>query len=406
MLPLRKKLLYKFVILELFALTLGLGVTYLTKAALWVAPALVIGISLLGFIEFVTYPLEVILREMKALLTGKRYNRIYTEKVDEVGILAHFFNEVTHSLERVSTDIKEHRRISSELNIAQKIQRDLLPKTAPKIAGLNIIAKTKPAAEIGGDSFDFITKNDQTFMYIGDVTGHGVPSGLVMMIVYTLIHTFSDMVENSQQLLIQVNKYLKPRIQRTMFMTMVMFRWNHRSQEMFYTGAGHETILHYKALEGKVENLKCGGIALGMVPDIEKLTKEVPLPLQQGDFLVLYSDGIVESKNAQGEMFGVPGLQKVVEKYAGKAPNAETLLTQIATTLTHFLGDFFQEDDMSLLVIHRSDTSVEPGKVGATTEWNTDIETSGRSLIDYDGKEAMKESGLESKVAPNPPTGA
>ena len=130
--------------------------------------------------------------------------------MDEIGVIAHFFNAITHSLERVSTDIKDHRRISSELNVAQKIQQDLIPQSAPDIPGLDIIAKTRPAAEIGGDSFDFITKNDRTFMYIGDVTGHGVPSGLVMMIVDTLLHTFADMVENSHQLLVQVNKYLKP----------------------------------------------------------------------------------------------------------------------------------------------------------------------------------------------------
>lgn len=395
---LKKKLLYKFLLIEAVAVTIGLVLGYLAKVPLWIPPTLMAGISVIGFIEVVTSPLQAILREVKALLTGKRYNRIYTEKTDEIGIMAHFFNEVTHSLERVSTDIKEHRRISSELNIAQKIQKDLLPKSAPNIEGLDVLAKTRPAAEIGGDSFDFITKNDQTFMYIGDVTGHGVPSGLVMMIVDTLIHTFSDMVENSHQLLIQVNKYLKPRIQRTMFMTMIMLRWDHRTQAMHYTGAGHETLLHYKALEGKAENLKCGGIALGMVPDLSNLTKEITLPLQNGDFLVLYSDGIVEARNQNGEMFGVERLQKTVEKYAPKATNAETLLTQIASTFTHFLGEsIVQEDDMTLLVIRRQSTKVQTTQKAISTEWETNNEEAERhSLIDYE-KEALKESGLQNK---------
>lgn len=397
LLLLHKKLFLKFLMLELFALFVGLGVTFMTESYVWIAPSLVVAISLIGFIEWVSHPLSLILKEVKALLTGKRYNRIYTEKVDEVGILAHFFNEVTHSLERVSTDIKEHRRISSELNIAQKIQKDLLPKAAPTIEGLDIVAKTKPAAEIGGDSFDFIQKNDQMFLYLGDVTGHGVPSGLVMMIVDTLIHTFSDMVSNSHQLLIQVNKYLKPRIQRTMFMTMIMLRWDRTQKAMFYTGAGHETLIHYKSLEGKVENLKSGGIALGMVPDNEKLTEEVDLPLYEGDFLILYSDGIVDAKNTQGERFGIDRLIKTVEKYAPKAKNAETLLNQVAATLTHFLGDFIQEDDMSLLILKRTGNAPIESTAGISTEWNTNaIPNIGHSLIDYQ-KDAMGESGLKEK---------
>lgn len=390
---LNKKLFLKFLVVEACALALTMAVWWFLPNQVWIG---IIGMALFNVAAFwgmVSHPFKLVLREVKALLTGKRYNRIYTEKVDEIGVIAHFFNEITRSLERVSTDIQEHRRISSELNIAQKIQKDLIPQTAPNIQGLDIIAKTKPAAEIGGDSFDFITKNDRTFLYIGDVTGHGVPSGLVMMIVYTLIHTFTDMVENGHQLLTQVNKYLKPRIQSTMFMTMLMFRWEHQTQEMFFAGAGHETLLHYKALEGKVENLKSGGIALGMVPNIENLVKESPLPLQEGDFLILYTDGIVEAKNNEGQMFGLPRLIKVIEKFGPKATNAEFLLRRIAASLTHFLGEHIQQDDMTLLVIRRSTT--QPALIDTPTKGTTQWESNEdhKSLIDYEN-EIVKESGL------------
>ena len=246
MLFLRRRLIRKFAVLDGILLLMGGLALYLFPNYAWAIVMGSIGIQLSMIFYWISYPLNRILNEVKALLTGKQYNRIYTKKIDEIGVIGNFFNEVTRSLERVSGDIKEHRRISSELNIAQKIQRDLLPKASPDIPGLEIIAKTRPAAEIGGDSFDFITKNDQTFIYIGDVTGHGIPSGLVMMIVYTLIHTFSDLVETSHQLLTQVNKYLKPRIKATMFMTMVMLRWHHPTKSLFYTGAGHETMIHYK----------------------------------------------------------------------------------------------------------------------------------------------------------------
>ena len=330
-------------------------------------------LSIGGFIGLVSHPFKKILREFKALLTGKQYRRINTKKIDEIGVIAHFFNEVTRSLERVSTNIKEHKRLSNELNVARKIQQDLIPKEAPDIPGLDIIAKTKPAAEIGGDSFDFITKDDQTFMYIGDVTGHGVPSGLVMMIVDTLIHTFTDTCLNAKQLMIMTNKYLKPRIQTTMFMTMIMLRWEHTSQQMTYTGAGHETLFHYKAASKTCDNIKGGGIALGMVPDNEKLIKEEILNLQDGDFIVLYTDGIVEARNENGEMYSIDMFLELVEKEAPKANTAEELFTALSTQVLTFLGDFIQEDDMTLLVIKKGPTQpATTSREKESTEWNTE----------------------------------
>lgn len=389
MLSPHKKLLWKFILFELILLGSGLGVLYFFKIYTLYA---IIGISVLSvgfFFIQVSWPFNRILKEFKALLTGKQYRRIYTEKTDEIGVVAHFFNEITRSLERVSTDIKEHRRISSELNIAQKIQDDLLPKKAPPIKGLDIIAKTKPAAEIGGDCFDFIKKGNQTFIYMGDVTGHGIPSGLVMMIVNTLIHTFADMVQDSKQLLVQVNKYLKPRIQNTMFMTMTMLRWDEENQRMFYTGAGHETILHYKKIDNALENKSAGGIALGMVPNNEALIKELPLPLNEGDFIILYSDGIIEGKNDEGARFEISRLLKIIEKNAPTANTAEDLFKHISTELTRFLGDHVQLDDITLMVIRRGEPVVSTEKLSIG---NSD--DSSKSLIDY-GNTNMEESGLQ-----------
>ncbi len=392
----RKKLISKFILFELILIALGVGVTLLWPEYIW---GVLGGIGLLNigaFFFFITHPLKKILREFKALLTGKRYNRIYTKKMDEIGVIAHFFNAITHSLERVSTDIKDHRRISSELNVAQKIQQDLIPQSAPDIPGLDIIAKTRPAAEIGGDSFDFITKNDRTFMYIGDVTGHGVPSGLVMMIVDTLLHTFADMVENSHQLLVQVNKYLKPRIQSTMFMTMIMLQWIPQTKEMKFTGAGHETLIHYKALNKTVDNLKAGGIALGMIPDNEKLAQEQPLNFQEGDFIILYTDGITESRNTDGEMFGESKLVKIIEKNAPEAVSAEALFQRISTEVTHFIGDTIQQDDMTLLVIRHGEKPAEAtAEAKESTKWGEE-QTEQESLVDYEDEE-VKESGLSTE---------
>lgn len=108
----------------------------------------IVFVALIAFLIAVGKPLEKISREVKALLTGKRYNRIIPTTIDEVGIFTHFFNEITLNLEKISKDLKDGKRMSSELDIASQIQNDVLPKEAPEIQGLDIVAKTRSAAEV------------------------------------------------------------------------------------------------------------------------------------------------------------------------------------------------------------------------------------------------------------------
>jgi len=388
---LHKKLLIKFLLLEASIAAVGLGTWKWVPEYAW---AEIIGVGLLnivGFLWLVSIPFEKILREFKALLTGKQYKRIYTQKIDEIGVIAHFFNQITHSLERVSGNIQEHKRLANELNVARKIQQDLIPKKAPDIPGLDIIAKTKPAAEIGGDAFDFIVKDNQSFMYIGDVTGHGVPSGLVMMIVDTLIHTFADTCMDSHQLLVQTNKYLKPRIQTTMFMTMIMLRWEHLTQKMFYAGAGHETLIHYKSDEGHCDNIRGGGIALGMVPDNEKLIKEQNLDFKENDYIVLYTDGIVEARNENGEMYSIEMFKTLIEREAPQANSAEDLFQRLSKEVLGLLGNFVQEDDMTLMVIKKGP---KPAGSENTSEWETNNLAQNPAIIGNETSEKVEESGL------------
>lgn len=289
---------------------------------------------------------------MKALLTGKRYRRILTHRVDEIGVIGHFFNEITQNLERISTDLNEHKRISKELNVARQIQQNLIPQTAPSSKELDVVAKTKPAEEIGGDCFDFMETEDNLFFYLGDVTGHGVPAGLVMIMVDTLLDTFIDKNMNTKDVLINTNKYLKPKLNTAMFMTMVMFRWNKKTKTLYYTGAGHEHILIYRQSTHKCESFPAGGIALGMVPDNSAMLEEKELPFEPGDVLIVYSDGITEGENAAGELYGLKGLSLAAEKF-GNLPESSMIFDQISTHFSGFLEGHIQDDDMSMMVVKR-----------------------------------------------------
>ncbi|MBI2464337.1 SpoIIE family protein phosphatase [Candidatus Peregrinibacteria bacterium] len=336
--------------------------------------------ALYFFVHYTINPLNIVLREIKSLLTGRKYNRIFTKRIDEIGVIAHFFNEITEALERASKDIKKQRRLSAELDIASKIQKDILPKEAPLVPGLNVLAKTRSAAEIGGDSFGFIEAHENTFIYIGDVTGHGVPSGLVMMMVDTLIDTFTDMYREADTILINTNKYLKPRINNTIFMTIVMFRWHHESKKMFMCGAGHEHIVTYKKSEKKCFAEKSGGIALGMIDDITKIACEREISFTEGDILVAYSDGITEAKNVHGEMYGLERLKKTVENCGIQNYTVTEIFKTIARDFSKFTQKHVQEDDMTLIIIKHKNPSDEHAFESTTWE---DSDLGKTSLVDY-----------------------
>lgn len=355
-----KTLLHILIVFAIFAMSAFL----LHKTGNGSVPALSIlwitfGVSLLYlilmYVQFIR-PVKTILHEMKAMLTGKRYRRIMTKRVDEVGVIAHFFNEITKNLEQISNDLNEHRRITKELDIAHEIQQNLLPKTAPDIEELDIIAKTKPAEEIGGDSFDFMETENDLFFYIGDVTGHGVPAGLVMIIVDTLLDTFVDKGMNTKDVLTNTNKYLEPKISSTMFMTMVMFRWDKKNKKMYYTGAGHEHVVIYRQSTRKCETFPSGGIAIGMIPDNSKMLSEKEINLEVGDTIILYSDGISEGENPRGELYGLKRIVNASNRF-GNLPEAHLIFEGISKDFSAFIEGHIQDDDMSIMVIRRTEAT-------------------------------------------------
>lgn len=338
-----------------------------SKILFYLLLAYVFVFSLMYFFTVVR-PLKVVLFQMQSLLTGKPYKRIYTSRIDEVGVLAYFFNQVTKGLGEVSYDLKDRARMIGELNVASQLQRDILPLESPKIDGLKIVAKTKPATELGGDSFNIFTIHDRTYIYIGDVTGHGVSAGLIMTMVNSLVSVFSDTCVSPFEIIVNVNRHIKRHVKKAMFMTMVMLCFDHKTKKMTYVGAGHEHILVYRNASGVCEAILSGGTALGMVPDNSKIVKEKEIVLDEGDFIVLYSDGITEARNPAGELYGLERVKKAVVEFSSHY-SAAGVNYHIAQDVTAFMGDHVQDDDMTLIVIKRDSSPDTPEEQDLSTDW-------------------------------------
>lgn len=186
-----------------------------------------------------------------------------------------FFNRSLRILKVFKAELHDGRKLRSEVEIAADIQKQSLSKESIIIPGLDIATGMCSASKVGGDSLDIIAgQNGNYYLYVGDVTGHGVASGLVMMMINALVAAFSSKYISGAEILAETNFVLKPRIKQNMMMTAVMLRWDSVNKKLYYTGAGHEFVLIYKMREKKVYKIKTGGLAIGMMKNIAKSLKE------------------------------------------------------------------------------------------------------------------------------------
>jgi len=308
--------------------------------------------------QLVLKPLKILKRAAFAMAEGNLEQKIQIKSRTEIGVLGNFMNEVSRNLAKVIRDLDEKERLANEMDIATRIQENLIPEEMPELPGLEIYGKTRPTTEVGGDVFDFIRQDENNVvLYIGDVTGHGVAACLVMIMVDVLMHTFSRVCQNLKDLFVQVNRNLAPRIDATMFVSMLGFKWNIPNQQLTYVGAGHEYLVHYHARSRKCTATPAGGIALGMLPDVEALLTEKEIPLEEDDVIVIYSDGISEALDENAEMFGLERLTSAVERFGYQ--DAKGVFESLTKILSDFMGKAPQRDDVTLIVIKCKGSSLD-----------------------------------------------
>lgn len=305
------------------------------------------------FANKITRPLKTLTESSKVIAKGDFQHRVQIKTHDELEILGGAFNKMAKDLDISTKALVYKERVAKELELAQKIQKELIPKELPKLEGLDISAGLVPAEEIGGDVYDFLKRDDNnTMFYLGDVTGHGVPSGILGSVANAMF--FSDVKKkNLSDMMIHVNKVLKAKSPPNMFITLCLLNWDKGSQKLTYVNAGHEPMIHFKSSEKTSDLLKGGGIALGMFPDISKMIEEQEALLQPGDCIVLYSDGIPEAWKSEKEQFGMERFKAAVQEY-GSLENATMIRNAILKDVKEYMGDYKQADDITIIVVKRS----------------------------------------------------
>ena len=302
----------------------------------------------------ITKPVADLVDGVNQIAKGNFEVRVDIKSSDEIKFLGDAVNKMASDLE-LSTEAKIYQaRMGEELKIAMKIQKQLIPNNIPKVEGLDISAGIVPAEEIGGDIYDFLPKIDgKQLMYLGDVTGHGVPAGIVSSIASALFYGYGTTHPDLMQVMNSVNRVLKAKTMTNMFMTLCLLEWDENNKKLMYVSAGHEQMIHYKAKSQIAELAPSGGIALGMIPDVSKLLKIQEINMEKGDYVVLYSDGIPESWNTKKELYGMERFVSEVAEIGKKDLSATNFKNNVLVNVKKFSEGFPQADDITMIVLKR-----------------------------------------------------
>src|ERR671918_386248 len=248
----------------------------------------------------------------------------------------------------------EKKRLDHDLEIARDIQRILLPSEAPAINGFQISGINVPARQVSGDYFDYIhVDKERLGVAIADVSGKGVPASLIMAICRSVLRAEAAGNPSPADVLRKVNRQLYPDIKEDMFISMAYLVLDHQHDGVTLARAGHDAPLWYQRQSQTVTPVKSPGMVVGIDSGsvFDRLTADFAVPLERDDCLVLYTDGVTEALNSDGDEFGIDRMIQSVR--ASATDGAQTIVKRIIEDVRNFTGSFPQNDDITLIAIRK-----------------------------------------------------
>ena len=255
----------------------------------------------------------------------------------------------------VYSEANEKKRLDHDLKIARDIQRVLLPSQAPSVNGFEISGINIPARQVSGDYFDYIKVDDERLgVVIADVSGKGIPASLIMAMCRSVLRSEARQNPSASDVLRKVNRQLYPDIKEDMFISMAYVILDHAHNAVTLSRGGHDAPLLYQRTTETVTTLKPPGMALGIDSGsvFDRITSDFSVPLQRDDCLVLYTDGVTEALDPEGNEFGVERMMESVR--ASAMDGAPAIITRLTDDLRSFVGTHPQNDDITLIAVRKT----------------------------------------------------
>ena len=244
----------------------------------------------------------------------------------------------------------EQAKLETEMDLAKRIQDHLLPQTHPCIKGVDIWATSQSASRVGGDFYDFITRESQPFAFtVGDISGKGIPAALLMAMTRTMIRTKTNVVSfpSPQLILSRTNEELYDDFtELSMFATVFVGQYDPETRRLLYANAGHSPVIYCPA-GGKARLLQADGTPVGVLPT--SLAEDHCLTFAEGDVLIVATDGFSEARNVHGGEFGYDEFTELVQSLVGLP--ARALAEKLYQIIEEFAEGEPQADDQTLVVL-------------------------------------------------------
>ena len=241
--------------------------------------------------------------------------------------------------------------LQNELDVASKMQQSILPTSFPRASEYEVFGNMAPARNVGGDFFDVLyMENGRIGLAVADVSDKGVPAALFMMSSRTLLKGCAIGMGSPGEVLGEINALLNEDNETVMFVTLIYASFDPGTGVLTYANGGHCNPLLVHADGSSEEIAHTWGVALGVMPDLEY--KENHVTLAPGDTVVLYTDGVSEAMNSDGEEFGIERLRDL---FTDNPPrDARHANEAVLQGVAEFTGDHPQSDDVTCLVLRRT----------------------------------------------------
>ncbi len=280
-------------------------------------------------------------------------SEIHVRPMDEPDV-DHAAQILVGAFAQVYRQLSEKKRLDHDIEVAREIQRILLPSSAPQVDGFNCAALNIPAQEVSGDYFDFIQIDEHRWgVVVADVSGKGVPASLIMAMCRSVLRSKAPGNPSPAQVLREVNRQLYPDIREDMFITMIYLIMD-GSGTLTLARAGHEAPLCCRDHFKHIEAIEAPGMALGIDPGdvFDEVIKDVTVALSPLDTVVIYTDGINEALDAEGNEFGQEQLKAGLRSAGPQSVDflVKTLVERVQT----FSSGHPQNDDITLAAVQRA----------------------------------------------------
>ncbi|MDD4053163.1 MAG: SpoIIE family protein phosphatase, partial [candidate division Zixibacteria bacterium] len=360
------------VIMQYSTVTIGEELTHSRRIILIITGiGLLIGIAGIYLLSnYFVRPIGRIVNRVRKFSQGDLDSQLPLEGAEEFYEISKALNELIMRIRRDRKNIVEREILHKEMQLAEEIQKALIPRQLPTIHGFDIGTIYKAARMVGGDLFDFVKIDDETFgVVVADVSGKGVPGSLVMTMVRTALKLEAKGNRSARDILVRLNDYVVDDIKRGMFVTILLAVIDIRTRKVNFASAGHNPIIHYVSRDHEALFLNAKGMPVGIKTDRAEFAaglEEAVINLAPEDFLVIYTDGVTEGRGDQQRAYGTDRVIDIVRENQDRT--AGEIASAIEDDIVRFIGKHDQHDDITMVILKNCPTSQETGQETADSD--------------------------------------